>query len=143
MTAVGTAELISAVANAGALGFWTALTQPSPAALADEIARCRLMTDRPFGVNLTILPTIDPVPYDEYRQVIIEAGIPIVETAGANPARHVAALKAAGIKVGQSQGLITSVKACDEIVEGIMTEAERIIDQLGSIRRSADAAQRP
>ncbi len=99
MTAVGTAELISAVANAGALGFLTALTQPTPAALAEEIARCRAMTDRPFGVNLTILPTIDPVPYDEYRQVIIDSGVPIVETAGANPAEHVAAFKAAGTKV--------------------------------------------
>ncbi|GAA1936486.1 NAD(P)H-dependent flavin oxidoreductase [Nocardioides hwasunensis] len=99
MTAVGTAELISAVANAGALGFLTALTQSTPAALAEEIARCRSMTDRTFGVNLTILPTIDPVPYDEYRDAIIDSGITVVETAGANPAAHVAAFKAAGVKV--------------------------------------------
>lgn len=68
MTGVGTAELIAAVANAGALGFLSALTQPTPAALDEEIRRTRQLTDRPFGVNLTILPTLQPVPYDEYRQ---------------------------------------------------------------------------
>ncbi|MFF8567356.1 NAD(P)H-dependent flavin oxidoreductase [Streptomyces albidoflavus] len=99
MTGVGTAELISAVAEAGALGFLTALTQPTPEALAREIARCRSMTDRPFGVNLTILPTVNPVPYEEYRAAIIESGIRVVETAGNNPAEHVGAFKAAGVKV--------------------------------------------
>ncbi len=99
MTAVGTAELISAVANAGALGFLTALTQPTPDALAAEIARCQDMTDRPFGVNLTILPTIAPVPYDEYRDVIISSGIKVVETAGNNPQPHMADFAAAGVKV--------------------------------------------
>lgn len=99
MTAVGTAELISAVANAGALGFLTALTQPTPEALAAEIARTREMTDKPFGVNLTILPTINPVPYDEYREAIIEGGVKIVETAGSNPGPHLPSLKDAGVKV--------------------------------------------
>ncbi|GAA4682937.1 NAD(P)H-dependent flavin oxidoreductase [Gordonia humi] len=99
MTGVGTAPLISAVANAGALGFLTALTQPTPQALDDEIRRTRELTSRPFGVNLTILPTVKPVPDDEYRQVIIDNDVPIVETAGANPAEHVAAFKTAGIKV--------------------------------------------
>ena len=96
---VGRAELVAAVANAGALGFLTGLTQPTPEALAKEIQRTREMTDQPFGVNLTILPTITPVPYDEYRQAIIENGVKIVETAGNNPAPHLPALKAAGIKV--------------------------------------------
>lgn len=96
---VGTAELVSAVANAGALGFLTALTQPTPEALTREIARCRTMTDQPFGVNLTILPAISPPPYAEYRQAIIEAGITAVETAGYQPGEHVAAFKAHGIKV--------------------------------------------
>ncbi|MBC7633792.1 nitronate monooxygenase [Aeromicrobium sp.] len=99
MTAVGTADLISAVANAGALGFLTALTQPSPEALVAEIARCWEMTDRPFGVNLTILPTIEPVPYDEYRQAIVESGVRIVETAGSSPAPHLPAFHAAGVLV--------------------------------------------
>lgn len=99
MTAVGTAELISAVANAGALGFLTALTQPTPEALVKEIARCRDMTDKPFGVNLTILPTIEPVPYDEYREAIIDSGIKVVETAGSNPAPHLPAFRSAGVKV--------------------------------------------
>jgi nitronate monooxygenase len=99
MTAVGKAELIGAVAEAGALGFLTALTQPTPEALVKEIARCRDLTDKPFGVNLTILPTIDPVPYDEYRDAIIESGIKVVETAGANPAPHMPAFKKAGVKV--------------------------------------------
>jgi len=96
---VGVAELVSAVANAGALGFLTALTQPTPEALVKEIARTRELTDRPFGVNLTILPAINPPPYAEYRQAIIESGIEIVETAGSNPAEHLADFKPHGIKV--------------------------------------------
>ena len=99
MTAVGTADLIAAVANAGALGFLAALTQPTPEDLAKEIRRCQNMTDKPFGVNLTILPTISPVPYDEYREAIIESGVKIVETAGSNPAPHLPSFKAAGVKV--------------------------------------------
>lgn len=99
MTGVGTAELIAGVANAGALGFLSALTQPTPADLDAEIRRTRELTNRPFGVNLTILPTIRPVPYDEYREVIIDNGIRIVETAGASPAAHLPSLKAAGVKV--------------------------------------------
>ena len=96
---VGVAELVAAVANAGALGFITALTQPTPDDLRKEIARCRDMTDKPFGVNLTILPTIKPPPYAEYRQAIIEGGIRIVETAGNKPQEHVAEFKKHGIKV--------------------------------------------
>jgi len=96
---VGRAGLVSAVANAGALGFLTALTQPTPEALSREIARCREMTDRPFGVNLTILPSINPPPYAEYRRAIIESGIKIVETAGYRPQEHLDDFKAHGIKV--------------------------------------------
>lgn len=96
---VGRAELVSAVANAGALGFLTALTQPTPEDLSKEIARCREMTDRPFGVNLTILPAIDPPPYAEYRRAIIESGVKVVETAGSNPAEHLADFQPHGIKV--------------------------------------------
>jgi NADH:quinone reductase (non-electrogenic) len=96
---VGRATLVSAVANAGALGFITALTQPTPEKLTEEIARCREMTDKPFGVNLTILPSINPPPYAEYRQAIIEAGIKIVETAGNKPQEHVDEFKKHGIKV--------------------------------------------
>lgn len=96
---VGRAELVSAVANAGALGFITALTQPTPEDLVKEVARCREMTDKPFGVNLTILPAINPPPYAEYRQAIIESGVKIVETAGSNPAEHLADFKPHGIKV--------------------------------------------
>ncbi len=96
---VGRAELVSAVANAGALGFLTALTQPTPEDLTQEIARCREMTDKPFGVNLTILPSIKPPPYAEYRRAIIESGIKIVETAGYRPQEHLDDFKAHGIKV--------------------------------------------
>jgi len=99
MTRVGKAELIAAVANAGALGFLTALTPGSPEKLAAEIKKTREMTNKTFGINLTILPTITPVPYDEYRQVIIESGIKVVETAGNNPQPHLPAFKAAGVKV--------------------------------------------
>ena len=96
---VGRAELVAAVANAGALGMITALTQPTPEDLAKEIARTREMTDRPFGVNLTILPTITPPPYAEYRQAIVESGVKVVETAGSNPVDHLPDLQAADIKV--------------------------------------------
>jgi nitronate monooxygenase len=96
---VGYAQLASAVSNAGGLGIITALTQPTPEDLAREIARCREMTDRPFGVNITILPTFKDVPYGEYLRAIVEGGVKIVETAGRNPEPHLAALKAAGIKV--------------------------------------------
>src|SRR3954467_14253749 len=96
---VGRAELVAAVANAGALGMITALTQPTPEALTKEIERCRTMTDKPFGVNLTILPAITPPPYAEFRQAICEAGVPVVETAGSNPIEHLPDFKAAGIKV--------------------------------------------
>jgi nitronate monooxygenase len=96
---VGKAELVSAVANSGALGFLTALTQPSPEALRKEIARTKEMTDKPFGVNLTILPTINPPPYAEYRAAIIESGIKIVETAGYKPQEHVDDFKQHGIKI--------------------------------------------
>src|SRR3954469_12292392 len=95
---VGRAELVSAVANAGALGFLTALTQRTPEDLAKEIARCHEMTDRPFGVNLTILPAITPPPYAEYRRAIIESGVKIVETAGQNPEEHIPEFKANGVK---------------------------------------------
>jgi NADH:quinone reductase (non-electrogenic) len=96
---VGRAELVAAVANAGALGHITALTQPTPEDLAKEIGRCQEMTDKPFGVNLTILPTINPPPYMEYAQAIIESGVKHVETAGNNPQEYLDVFKPAGIKV--------------------------------------------
>lgn len=99
MTAVGTADLIAPVAEAGALGFLTALTQPTPEALSAEISRVQERTDKPFGVNLTLLPTINPVPYDEYVAAIAESGVKIVETAGNSPEPFMPTFKANGIKV--------------------------------------------
>jgi len=96
---VGRAELVSAVSNAGALGTLTALTQPTPEDLMREIARCNEMTDKPFAVNLTILPSLNPPPFAEYRRAIIESGVKIVETAGYNPEEHIADFKRYGIKV--------------------------------------------
>ena len=96
---VGYAELAAAVSNAGGLGILTALTQPTPDDLRREIDRCRAMTDKPFGVNLTILPSVSPPPYAEYRKAIIESGIKIVETAGYKPQEHVDDFKAHGVKV--------------------------------------------
>ena len=96
---VGRAELAAAVSNAGGLGILTALTQPSPDDLRREIDRCRTMTDKPFGVNLTILPSVNPPPYAEYRKAIIDSGVKIVETAGARPQEHVDEFKAHGIIV--------------------------------------------
>ncbi|MFE7743269.1 NAD(P)H-dependent flavin oxidoreductase [Nocardia sp. NPDC057455] len=96
---VGRAELVAAVADAGGLGFITALTQPTPDDLRREIARTRELTDKPFGVNVTILPSINPPPYAEYVQAIIDSGIKIVETAGSNPEPFLPYYKDAGIKV--------------------------------------------
>jgi len=96
---VGFAELAAAVSNAGGLGIITGLTQRTPELLAKEIARCRDMTDKPFGVNLTFLPSFTAPPYPEYIAAIREGGVRIVETAGRSPEQYMPALKAAGIKV--------------------------------------------
>jgi nitronate monooxygenase len=96
---VGFAELAAAVSNAGGLGIITGLTQKTPELLAKEIARCREMTDKPFGVNLTFLPTFAQPPYPEYIQAIVEGGVKAVETAGRSPEQYMPQLKAAGIKV--------------------------------------------
>lgn len=96
---VGFAELAAAVSNAGGLGIITGLTQKTPELLAKEIARCRDMTDKPFGVNLTFLPAFSAPPYPEYIAAIVEGGIKAVETAGRSPEAYMPALKAAGIKV--------------------------------------------
>lgn len=99
MTGVGYGELVAAVANAGALGFITAHMFPSAEALEAEINKTRSLTDKPFGVNLTLLPSLNPIPYDEYRRAIIESGIKIVETAGRAPVDHLPDFKANGVKV--------------------------------------------
>lgn len=96
---VGFAELAAAVSSAGGLGIITGLTQRTPEKLAAEIARCKEMTDKPFGVNLTFLPSFEEPPYPEYIAAIVEGGVKIVETAGRSPEAYMPALKAAGIKV--------------------------------------------
>ena len=96
---VGRAELASAVSNAGGLGILTGLTQPTPEDLRKEIERCREMTDKPFGVNLTVLPAATPPPYEEYAQAIVESGVKVVETAGRNPEPFMPAFKANDVKV--------------------------------------------
>ena len=99
MTGVGYAELVAAVANAGALGFITAHMFKSGKELLDEIEKAQALTDKPFGVNLTLLPSINPIPYDEYREAIIASGIKIVETAGRAPTDHLPRFKEFGVKV--------------------------------------------
>ncbi len=96
---VGLAELAAAVSNAGGLGIITALTQPTPADLTREIARCHEMTDKPFGVNLTFLPGFTAPPYPDYIKAIIKGSVKIVETAGRSPEAYMPALQEAGIKV--------------------------------------------
>ena len=96
---VGLAEMAAAVSNAGGLGIITGLTQRTPELLAAEIAKCKAMTDKPFGVNLTFLPSVNPPDYPGYFQAVIDGGVKIVETAGNNPTRWMPMLKAAGIKV--------------------------------------------
>jgi NADH:quinone reductase (non-electrogenic) len=117
---VGLAEMASAVSNAGGLGIITGLTQRSPEDLGKEIRRCRDMTDKPFAVNLTFLPSINPPDYPGYIQAIIDGGVKIVETAGNNPQRFMPALKENGIKViHKCTSVRHSVKAesvgCDAI----------------------------
>ena len=99
MTGVGMGDLVASVANAGALGFLVAHMYPSGEALLAEIERIKTMTDKPFGVNLTLLPSINPIPYDAYREAIIESGIKIVETAGRTPIDHLPRFKENGVKV--------------------------------------------
>lgn len=96
---VGRARLAAAVSEAGGLGMITALTQPTPQDLVREIEAARALTDKPFGVNLTILPAISPPPYDEYRRAIVDAGITIVETAGSNPEPHMEMFRDAGVRI--------------------------------------------
>ncbi len=97
---VGVAEMASAVSNAGGLGILTGLTQPSAEALAAEIERCRSMTDKPFGVNMTVFPTINPPDYKSYTQAIIDSGVKIVETAGTPAVRELwEMMKPHGIKI--------------------------------------------
>jgi NAD(P)H-dependent flavin oxidoreductase YrpB (nitropropane dioxygenase family) len=96
---VGFAEMAAAVSNAGGLGIITGLTQKTPADLSKEIARCREMTDKPFGVNITILPTLTPPDYPAIVKAVIEGGVKVVETAGRNPIDLLPPLKEAGIKV--------------------------------------------
>jgi len=96
---VGFAELAAAVSNAGGLGMITGLTQKTPSDLAKEIARCHQMTNQPFGVNLTFLPTVMAPDYPGYIDAIIDGGISIVETAGRNPQEYLPKLKNAGVKV--------------------------------------------
>ena len=99
MHQVGYAEMAAAVPNAGGLGIITGLTQRTPEDLAREIDRCRGMTDQPFGVNLTFLPSFAAPPYPDYIRAIVEGGVRIVETAGRNPEQYLPALKANGVKV--------------------------------------------
>lgn len=96
---VGFAEMAAAVSNAGGLGIVTGLTQKTPARLADEIARCRAMTDKPFGVNLTLLPAVEEPDYPGFVRAIVQGGVGIVETAGNNPQRVLPPLKEAGVRV--------------------------------------------
>ncbi|WP_050386803.1 NAD(P)H-dependent flavin oxidoreductase [Bradyrhizobium pachyrhizi] len=111
---VGFAELAAAVSNAGGLGIITGLTQQTPEKLAKEIERCRDMTDKPFGVNLTFLPSISQPPYPEYIAAICEGGVKIVETAGRSPEQYMPTLKAAGIKV---------IHKCTSVRHSIKAEA--------------------
>lgn len=111
---VATAELAAAVSNAGALGVISALTTGSPENLAREIRRCQDLTDRPFGVNLTILPSIIPPPYEEYRDVIVSSGVPVVETAGNNPGSFVEVFKANGI---------TTIHKCTSVRHALKAES--------------------
>jgi NAD(P)H-dependent flavin oxidoreductase YrpB (nitropropane dioxygenase family) len=149
---VGFAELAAAVSNAGGLGIITGLTQRTPELLAKEIARCRDMTDKPFGVNLTFLPAMMQPPYPEYIAVIVESGVRIVETAGRSPEAFMPALKTAGIKViHKCTSVRHSLKAeqigCDAVsVDGFECgghPGEDDIPNMILLPRAADALKIP
>ncbi|WP_426417508.1 NAD(P)H-dependent flavin oxidoreductase [Aestuariirhabdus sp. LZHN29] len=115
MQRVSKAELVAAVANAGGLGFLSALTQPTPDDLRKEIDRTRSMTDKPFGVNLTILPSLTPPPYEEYVKAIIDGGVKIVETAGRSPAPFMPLFNEAGVKVIHKCTSVKHAKKAQEV----------------------------
>eukprot|EP01065_Artemidia_motanka_P029447 TRINITY_DN35558_c0_g1_i1.p1 TRINITY_DN35558_c0_g1~~TRINITY_DN35558_c0_g1_i1.p1 ORF type:complete len:353 (+),score=111.75 TRINITY_DN35558_c0_g1_i1:66-1061(+) len=106
MTNVGYAEFAAAVSNAGALGIITALTQPTPEDLRAEIRKCRQLTSKPFGVNLTVLPSLMPRPYDDYAKVIAEEKVTVLELAGANPAKYMPMMRANGVLVIQKSATV-------------------------------------
>jgi len=139
MQRVSTAELVAAVANAGALGFLSALTQPTPEALVAEIERTRSMTDRPFGVNLTILPSRKPPPYEEYGNAIVESGIKVVETAGYSPEPFMPMFNAAGIKVVHKCTAIKHAKKAQKVgcaavsIDGFEAAGHPGEDDIGSL----------
>jgi NADH:quinone reductase (non-electrogenic) len=111
---VGYAEMAAAVSNAGGLGIITALTQRTPELLAREIRRCREMTDRPFGVNLTLLPSVNPPDYPGYIDAITQSGVKVVETAGHNPQKWLPRFGEHGIKV---------IHKCTSVRHAIKAEA--------------------
>ena len=118
MQYVGYAEMASAVSNAGGLGILTGLTQPTPEDLRKEIRKCRTMTDKPFGVNLTILPSLIKAPYDDYMNVIAEEKVAMVEIAGGNPKKYIPMLRENGVKVLHKSATIRhALKAQDAGVD--------------------------
>jgi len=139
MQRVSRAELVAAVANAGALGFLSALTQPTPEALAVEIGRTRSMTDKPFGVNLTILPSRKPPPYEEYGNAIVESGVKLVETAGYSPEPFMPMFDAAGIKVIHKCTAIKHAKKAQKVgcaavsIDGFEAAGHPGEDDIGSL----------
>jgi NADH:quinone reductase (non-electrogenic) len=149
---IARAELAAAVANAGGIGFITALSFPDAASLRREIQKCRALTDNPFGVNLTFLPTLRPPDYPAYIAVCIEEGIRFIETAGRNPEPYMAQLKSAGIKViHKCTSVRHAVKAeaigCDVVsIDGFEAAGHPGEDDVGSlilIPLTRDAIQIP
>lgn len=115
MQNIGYAEMASAVSNAGGLGILTGLTQPTPEDLRLEIRRCRQMTDKPFGVNMTILPMLIPADYDGYVKVICEERVALVEFAASTPKKYMPALRAAGVKVLHKSATIRHALKAQEV----------------------------
>jgi len=115
MQYVGYAEMASAVSNAGGLGILTGLTQPTPEALRSEIRRCRSMTDKPFGVNLTILPMLIPADYDAYARVLAEEKVTMVEVAAGSPKKYMPMWREAGIKVLHKSATVRHALKAQEV----------------------------
>jgi NAD(P)H-dependent flavin oxidoreductase YrpB (nitropropane dioxygenase family) len=137
MHRVGYAEMAAAVSNGGGLGIITGLTQPTPEDLAREIGRCRDMTDQPFGVNWTFLPSFAAPPDPEYIDATVEGGVRIVETAGRNPAQYIPALKAHGVKGHPQMHLGASF--ADRRADRLRRDQRRRV----RVRRSSGRRRRP
>jgi NAD(P)H-dependent flavin oxidoreductase YrpB (nitropropane dioxygenase family) len=152
MAWLGIAELVAAVSNAGGLGIIGSVTFPTPEGLREEIRKTRKLTDKPFGVNITMLPAMRELPNEGYVQVVCEEGVPIVETSAGRPEKYIDTLKRAGVKVMHKVGTVRHARnaekiGCDAVIavgfEGAGHPMPDDVTHWNLIPRMADAVKIP